>query len=188
MRRYRAGMSAATRRPARWLVKTEPETYSIDDLARDRRTWWEGVRNYQARNLMRDSMQVGDEVIVYHSNADPPAAVGLARVSRPAAADATALDARSEYFDPKATAAEPIWRCVELEFVERFARPVPLAEIRATPGLEGLPLLAKGQRLSVQPVGGREFEILVRLGRGTGKSPAPKAGKAPAGARKARRG
>lgn len=174
-------MPAANRPPAFWLVKTEPETYSIDDLARDRRTWWEGVRNYQARNLMRDSMRVGDEVIVYHSNADPPAAVGLARVSRPAAADATALDPRSDQFDPKATPAEPIWLCVELEFVERFSRPVPLAEIRATAGLERLPLLQKGQRLSVQPVGGREFAVLVRLGRAGGKTPAARAGKARSG-------
>lgn len=158
-------MTAAKGRTARWLVKTEPDTYSIDDLARDRRTWWEGVRNYQARNLMRDSMQVGDEVIVYHSNADPPAAAGLARVSRPARADATALDPKSGYFEPRATPSEPVWLCVELEFVEKFAEPVPLARIRATEGLEGLPLLQKGQRLSVQPVGGREFEILVSLGR-----------------------
>lgn len=164
-------MPVATRRPARWLVKTEPGTYSIDDLARDRRTWWEGVRNYQARNLMRDSMRVGDEVIVYHSNADPPAAVGLACVSRPARADATALDRASDAFDPKATEAEPIWMCVELEFVSRFAEPVPLAGIRATPGLAGLALLQKGQRLSVQPVGDREFGILVSLGRGDGKGP-----------------
>jgi predicted RNA-binding protein with PUA-like domain len=180
-------MSAAKSPPARWLVKTEPETYSIDDLARERRTRWEGVRNYQARNLMRDSMRVGDEVIVYHSNAEPPAAVGLARVSRPAAADATALERGSDHFDPKATAIAPIWVCVELEFVERFARPVPLAEIRATPGLEGLPLLQRGQRLSVQPVGEREFAILVRLGRSAGKSPPATPKKAAAGRKAARR-
>jgi predicted RNA-binding protein with PUA-like domain len=180
-------MPAAPRPSAFWLVKTEPETYSIDDLARDRRTWWEGVRNYQARNLMRDSMKVGDEVIVYHSNADPPAAVGLARVSRPAAGDATALDAGSEYFDPKATAAEPIWMCVEIEFVERFAHPVPLAEIRATPGLERLPLLQKGQRLSVQPVGAGEFALFVRLGRGKGKAPAAGSRAAGSGGAKSRR-
>ena len=166
-------MTPAKGRVAHWLVKTEPDVYSIDDLARDRRTWWEGVRNYQARNLMRDSMQVGDEVIVYHSNADPPAAAGIARVSRPARGDATALDPKSEYFEPRATPADPVWVCVELEFVERFAEPVPLAEIRATRGLEGLPLLQKGQRLSVQPVGDREFAILVSLGRKGGNTPRP---------------
>jgi len=157
--------------PSHWLVKTEPSVYSIDDLARDRRTRWTGIRNYQARNLMRDRMRVGDEVIVYHSNAEPPAAVGLARVSRLAGPDETARDPNSEYFDPKATDGNPIWLAVELAFVARFARPVPLAEIRATPGLEALPLLAKGQRLSVQPVGAKEFGILVGMGRNPGKSP-----------------
>lgn len=153
-----------------WLVKTEPETYSIDDLARERRTRWEGVRNYQARNTMRDLMKVGDPVLVYHSNAEPPGVVGLAKVSAPAAADATALDPKSPYHDPKATAKEPIWLCVELEFVERFPRLVPLEELRGVKALAAMPLLARGQRLSVQPVSDAEFAIVRELASGTSRS------------------
>lgn len=148
-----------------WLVKTEPSTYSIDDLARDRRTRWEGVRNYQARNTMRDLMKVGDPVLVYHSNAEPPAVVGLATVSAPAAADLTALDPASDYHDPKATKSEPIWMAVEIAFVERLPRPVPLEELRAAKGLERMPLLQRGQRLSVLPVSEAELAIVLELAR-----------------------
>ncbi len=146
-----------------WLVKTEPETYSIDDLARDRRTRWGGVRNYQARNTMRDLMKVGDAVLVYHSNAEPPGVAGLAKVSATAAADETALDPASPYWDAKATAANPIWVAVELAFVRRFDRLVPLDELRATRGLEAMPLLARGQRLSVQPATEAEVAIILKL-------------------------
>lgn len=150
-----------------WLVKTEPGSYSIDDLAKDRRTRWDGVRNYQARNTMRDLMKVGDSVLVYHSNAEPPGVAGLARVSAPAVGDATALDPKDEHFDPKSTKAEPIWVAVEIAFVERFARLLPLDELRATKGLERMALLQRGQRLSVQPVSDAEFAIVAALAKGT---------------------
>ncbi|MFO0827415.1 MAG: EVE domain-containing protein [Phycisphaerales bacterium] len=156
-----------------WLLKTEPESYSIDDLARDRRTRWDGVRNYQARNFMRDSMRVGDAVLVYHSSADPPCVVGTARVSAAAAPDATAMNLRDSHYDPKSTKENPIWVAVEIEFVERFVDPVPLAALRATKGLEKMALLQRGQRLSVQPVSQREFDVVCGLAR---TAPAPKPG------------
>ena len=150
--------------PRHWLMKSEPEVFSIDDLAREGSTTWEGVRNYQARNFMRDDMRPGDPVLYYHSNADPTGVAGLARVSRTGLADPTALDPESDYFDPKATAEDPRWVMVEVEFVERFPRVVTLDTLRATPGLEKMLVINKS-RLSVQPVTDEEFEIVVRLGR-----------------------
>ena len=152
-----------------WLLKTEPESYSIDDLQRDRRTSWDGVRNYQARNFMRDDMRIGDEVLFYHSNADPPGVAGLARVCSPAYADITALDPADHHFDPKATKAEPIWMMVDIEFVEKFRDFVPLEKLKCTPGLEGLEVLRRGSRLSVQPVSKEHFDIIRKLGKGKGK-------------------
>lgn len=146
-----------------WLMKTEPETYSIDDLARDGRTWWNGVRNYQARNFMRDAMRLGDPVLVYHSSSEPPGVAGLARVSAAAKPDPTALDPEDPQFDPKATKADPIWAMVEIAFVERFEAVLPLARLRAEPKLEGLALLARGQRLSIQPVSEAHFRTILAL-------------------------
>jgi predicted RNA-binding protein with PUA-like domain len=151
-----------------WLMKTEPETYSIDDLARDGRTWWEGVRNYQARNFMRDAMRIGDPVLVYHSSAEPPGVAGLASVSAAAKPDLTALDPKDPHFDPKATKADPIWAMVEIAFVERFAEVIPLAALRAEAKLEGLALLARGQRLSIQPVSEAHFRTIVALAKRAG--------------------
>lgn len=145
-------------------MKSEPEVYGIADLARDGRTFWEGVRNYQARNFMRDEMKVGDRVLFYHSNAEPPAVVGLARVAREAYPDPTARDPASPYFDPKASEADPRWLMVDVEYVETFARPVPLDELRRTPGLEAMLVINKS-RLSVQPVTPEQFEIVAALGR-----------------------
>lgn len=149
-----------------WLMKTEPEVYSIDDLARDRRTGWEGVRNYQARNFMRDSMRVGDLVLFYHSNAEPSGIAGVASICGPAIPDPTAFEAKSEYFDPKSDRSEPTWLMAQVEFVERFPTVLPLEAIRAERGFEGLALLARGQRLSVQPVSRAHFELALKLGRG----------------------
>jgi predicted RNA-binding protein with PUA-like domain len=148
-----------------WLMKSEPGSYSIEDLERNHVTSWEGVRNYQARNFMRDDMRVGDYVLFYHSNASPPGVAGLARVSREGYPDPTALDPRGDYFDPKASAEDPRWFMVDIEFAERFPRVVPLAELAATHGLEGMPLTNKS-RLSVQPVTPEEYGIVVALGRG----------------------
>jgi len=147
-----------------WLMKSEPNTYSIDDLARDGRTHWDGVRNYQARNFMRDQMKVGDEVLFYHSNAEPPGVVGIARVVREGYPDHTARDPKSKYFDPKASDEDPRWFMVDVEFVEKFGEIVPLDTLKATPGLENM-LVTKKSRLSVQPVTESEFEIVRRLGR-----------------------
>jgi predicted RNA-binding protein with PUA-like domain len=148
----------------RWLMKSEPSVYSIDDLQRDGRTSWEGVRNYQARNFMRDDMRVGDRVLFYHSNADPAGVAGLARIARAAYPDPAARDPESEYFDPKASDADPRWFMVDVEFVERFPALVSLDALRQTKGLEKMLVINKS-RLSVQPVTDAEYKIVVRLGR-----------------------
>jgi predicted RNA-binding protein with PUA-like domain len=154
---------------AHWLVKTEPDAFSIDDLKRLGRTSWDGVRNYQARNFMRDDMQLGDWVLVYHSNAKPPGVVGLAEVVRTSYPDHTAWDPASKYFDEQSSPQDPRWFMVDLGFVERFPRPVPLDELRAlgAPGgvLEGMPLVGKS-RLSVQPVTPDQFDAIVELAEG----------------------
>ena len=146
-----------------WLMKSEPENYSIDDLKRDGKCLWTGVRNYRARNFMTQEMSVGDEVIFYHSNAEPPAAVGVMRVSSGPQADPTALDKKSEYFEPKATREKPIWECVELRFEKKFARAVALAEIRDEKSLTNMALVQKGQRLSIQPVTEAEFKKILAM-------------------------
>ncbi|MGH7481578.1 MAG: EVE domain-containing protein [Longimicrobiales bacterium] len=147
-----------------WLVKSEPDAYSIDDLERDGRSDWHGVRNYTARNFMRDEMKQGDLVLFYHSSANPPGVAGVARVAREGYPDPTARDEGSDYYDPKASHDDPRWFMVDIEFVEKFERFVPLDELKETPGLEDMVLL-KRSRLSVQPVGEREFEIVRDLGR-----------------------
>ncbi len=147
-----------------WLVKSEPGTYSIDDLRRDGATFWSGIRNYQARNFLRDDVRRGDEVLFYHSSASPPGVAGLARVASDARPDETALDPDSAGYDPKASADEPRWYGVDIAFVERFGEIVPLARLRRTPGLEDM-LVARNSRLSVQPVTPAEFEIVRALGR-----------------------
>ena len=128
-----------------WLMKSEPEAYSIDDLERDRKTCWDGVRNYRARNFMRDEMKVGDLVLYYHSNAKPPGIVGLARVSRRAYPDHTALDKKSKYYDPRATKDKPIWMMVDIEFVERFSEIISLDTLKQTKGLQSMLVVQRGQ-------------------------------------------
>jgi predicted RNA-binding protein with PUA-like domain len=145
-----------------WLVKTEPDVYSIDDLKRDRSTDWTGVRNYQARNYLRE-MKIGDHVLVYHSNAEPPGVVGTAAVLKAAAPDKTQFDPRSEYFDEKSTKEAPRWFCPEIKFLRKLHRIVPLEELRAEKGLSGLLLLQKGSRLSVIPVSEKHFTSIVSL-------------------------
>lgn len=148
---------------ASWLLKSEPSVYSIDDLRRDGRTAWEGVRNYQARNFMRDTMRAGDPVLFYHSNASPPGVAGLAEVVRAAYPDPTARDPASPYFDPKASDDDPRWYLVDVGWVETFPSFVPLDLLRTTPGLEQMPAVNRS-RLSVQPVTDAELEIVRRLG------------------------
>lgn len=151
--------------PRYWLMKTEPGSYSIDDLARDRRTHWNGIRNYQARNLLRDQIQVGDEVLFYHSSADPPGVAGIATVVRSGYPDDSARDPEGRYFDPKASDDDPRWYMVDIEFDERFPHFVPLDLLKRTPGLEKMVVTTKS-RLSVQPVAEPEFVIVRALGRG----------------------
>jgi predicted RNA-binding protein with PUA-like domain len=144
--------------PRCWLMKSEPDSFSIDDLERVKQTPWEGVRNYQARNLMRDDMKVGDAVLFYHSNADPPAVVGLARVASPPYPDPSAFDRKSPYFDEKSKRDAPRWILVDVAFIEKLHTPVPLARLRDDPALRGMLVAQKGQRLSVQPVDPTHFE------------------------------
>ena len=152
-----------------WLMKCEPSAYSISDLERDGTTSWEGVRNYQARNFMRDEMQVGDRVLFYASNADPSGVSGLAEISRAAYADRFATQKGHKYFDPKSTADDPIWYMVDLRFVEQFPHVVALETLKEAPGLENMMVIRKGSRLSIQPVTKQEYDIVVKLGRGKQK-------------------
>lgn len=147
-----------------WLIKSEPSAYSIDDLKRDKSTLWEGVRNYQARNFMANEMKVGDEALFYHSSAEPAGAVGVAEISGPAEPDPTQFDAGDSHYDPKATPANPIWRCVRVKFKQKFARLVSLAELREQKELQEMVLLRKGSRLSIQPVTEKEFKLVTKLG------------------------
>jgi predicted RNA-binding protein with PUA-like domain len=148
-----------------WLMKCEPAAYTIDDLERDGVTSWEGVRNFQARNFMRDEMQVGDGVLFYASNADPSGVTGLAEITRAGYPDPFAWKKGHKYFDPRSTKDAPIWYMVDLRFVERFPTIVPLETLKHTRGLEKMIVIQKGSRLSVQPVTKSEYDIVVALGR-----------------------
>lgn len=145
-----------------WLMKSEPDVYSIEDLERDGETCWEGVRNYQARNLMRE-MEVGDRVLFYHSNAKPPGVAGLARVSKAAYPDPFSWQPGHKYFDPKSSEEEPRWWMVDIEYIDTLPRFVPLEELKEAEGLEDM-VVTKRSRLSVQPVQPEEYEVVLRLG------------------------
>jgi predicted RNA-binding protein with PUA-like domain len=149
-----------------WLMKCEPSAYTIEELKRDGTSSWEGVRNYQARNFMRDEMKVGDRVLFYASNADPSGVTGVAEISRQAYPDPFARQKGHEYYDPKATAENPIWYMVDIRFVEAFPHVVPLETLKTTSGLENMVVTKKGSRLSIQPVTKGELAIVVKLGRG----------------------
>ena len=147
-----------------WLLKSEEGVYSIRDLEWDGTTHWEGVRNYEARNLMRDEMKVGDGVLFYHSNAKPPGVAGLATVARAGYPDPFAFDKESRYHDPKSDPDNPVWFTVDISFDEVFPDVVSLEEIKATAGL-GEMVLVKRSRLSVQPVSGEEYRLIRKMGR-----------------------
>ena len=148
-----------------WLMKTEPTTYSIDDLAAeaDQTTCWEGVRNYQARNLLRDEIKQGDRVLFYHSACKPPAVVGTAVVSRDGYPDSFAFDRRSKYYDAKSDPDNPTWYMVDIRLETQFEHPVTLAELREKAALKEMVLLQKGSRLSVQPVKKKEFDTVLKM-------------------------
>lgn len=148
---------------AYWLMKSEPHVYPYEQLVADGSTHWDGVRNYQARNLMRDEMKKGDLVLYYHSNFKPPHVVGIAKISREGYPDFTAQDPSSKYFDEKATPENPRWMMVDIEPVMELPQIIPLDEIRNNPECEGMLLIRKGQRLSVQPVEEEHFSAVLRM-------------------------
>lgn len=150
--------------PNYWLIKSEPSTFSIDDLARspDGTTCWEGVRNYQARNFLR-AMAVGDFAFFYHSQADPPAIVGIVEVVKAAYPDHFAWEARHKYFDKNSSKQNPRWVMVDVRLKTILPAPLPLARLRGVKGLENMELLRKGSRLSVQPVRENEWTCVLRL-------------------------
>ncbi|HEY0242933.1 MAG TPA: EVE domain-containing protein [Gemmatimonadaceae bacterium] len=148
-----------------WLLKTEPSTFSFDDLwnAPGRTTFWDGVRNFQARNTLRDRMKKGDLVFIYHSSTDPTGIVGVAEVAKEGYPDATAFDAGDSHYDPKSKRESPTWFGVDVRAVEKIEPIITLEELRKTRGLEKMVLLQKGSRLSVQPVSATEWSVIRRL-------------------------
>jgi predicted RNA-binding protein with PUA-like domain len=152
---------------AYWLMKSEPDTFGIDDLAkRPRRTEpWNGVRNYQARNFMRDGMKKGDLAFFYHSSCAVPGVVGIVEIARAAYPDPTARDPESPYYDPRATADNPVWVMVDVRLKKKFREPATLKMLKAQKSLSGMPLLQRGNRLSILPVTKKEWDTILKLAR-----------------------
>ncbi len=146
-----------------WLMKSEPESYSIDDLERDGRTPWDGIRNYQVRNMMRDDMRVGDKALFYHSSCKVPAVVGIMRVASKPYPDPTQFDKRSKYFDAKSSDDNPRWVLVDVEYERHTQRPIPLTELKEHPALGDFQLNKRGNRLSVFPVSGKHWKLILGL-------------------------
>jgi len=149
-----------------WLMKSEPDVFSFDDLwkAKGRRTAWDGVRNYRARNFMRDDMQVGDGVLYYHSNAEPPGVAGVAEVASRPYPDPTQFDPKSKYFDPKSTPEDPRWQLVDVKAVEKLPRFVSLTDLKENAKLASMGAVQRGNRLSVQPVTAAEWREVLGMG------------------------
>ena len=148
-----------------WLMKSEPSEYSIRDLEKDGTTEWWGIRNYKARNYMRDEMRIGDGILFYHSNTDVIGVYGLAAVASEAHPDSKQFEKNHRYHDPDSDRDRPRWWCVDIRHLETFDRPVTRERLKETPGLEGMAVLRKGSRLSITPVTAKEFEIVRRLAR-----------------------
>ena len=146
-----------------WLMKTEPDTFSIDDLKQRKREPWDGVRNYQARNFMRDGMRVGDKVFFYHSNCAEPGIAGIAAVASAAYPDPSQFDPKSKYFDPTSTHDNPRWWLVEVKYVRKLKRVITLEELKQQPALVDMPLVRKGNRLSVLPVSADDWAFILAL-------------------------
>ena len=153
-----------------WLMKSEPEVFSISDLEKDGTSGWEGVRNYQARNSMRDDMKEGDLVLYYHSNAKPSGVAGIAKVHGPPVPDPSQFDKKSDYYDATSDKANPRWLMARIAFVEKFGEVVPLEVMKADKALNGMALLQKGSRLSVQPVSSEHFARVLKLARAKTKA------------------
>jgi len=150
-----------------WLMKSEPEVFSIDDLinAKNQTTFWDGVRNYQARNYIRDEMKVGDKVIFYHSNSEPPSAVGVCEIVKEAYPDFTAFDPDNPHYDPKSKKDSPTWFMVDIKFVKKFSHFVSINEMRENKKLQNMKLLQRGNRLSVMPLSKDEFNEIIKMGK-----------------------
>ena len=146
-----------------WLMKSEPDAFSIDDLKRKGQEHWDGVRNYQARNFMRDGMRIGDKVFFYHSNCAEPGVVGVAEVATDAYPDPSQFDPKSKYFDAASSRDNPRWMLVEVKFVKKLKRTITLKELQADPALVDMPLVRKGNRLSVMPVGAEEWRHILAM-------------------------
>ena len=147
-----------------WLFKSEPTAYSIDDMQKDKKTYWDGVRNYQARNFIRDEMKKGDQVLFYHSNAKPNAVVGICEIVKEAYPDFTAFDPDNKHFDPKSKTDAPAWFMVDIKFIKKFSKSVSLEEIKSNSKLKKMRLVQRGNRLSVFPIEKAEFEVIEKLG------------------------
>ncbi|MDJ0916451.1 MAG: EVE domain-containing protein [Woeseiaceae bacterium] len=148
---------------ANWLMKSEPDDYSIDDLKRDKREPWDGIRNYQARNMMRDDMRPGDNVFFYHSNCKEPGIVGLARIVGKPYPDPTQFDPESKYYDPKSSKDNPRWILVDVRYVRKLKRNITLTELKQQDGLDDFILLRKGNRLSILPVTDEHWDLILGL-------------------------
>jgi predicted RNA-binding protein with PUA-like domain len=148
-----------------WLVKSEPSEFSIDDLEKSKSqiTYWDGVRNYQARNFIRDEMKIGNKVLFYHSNAEPNAVVGVCEVVKAAYPDHTQFDSKHVHYDPKADKKNPAWFMVDIKLVKKFKRPVTLEEIKANPKLAKMRLVQRGNRISVMPVAKDEYDEIIKM-------------------------
>ena len=148
-----------------WLMKTEPDVYSMDDLLAEKKQTcvWEGIRNYQARNFMRDDMKIGDKVFIYHSNAKPPGVIGIAEVVKEAYPDPFQFDEKSNYFDPKSSKDNPRWMAVDVKAIRKMERLISLAELKEIEALSEMRLLQRGNRLSVMPVTKKEFNLISKL-------------------------
>ena len=148
-----------------WLMKSEPNEFGIEDLIqkKDQTEPWDGVRNYQARNMMRDEMQVGDQVFFYHSNCETPGIVGIMQIERNGYPDFTSWDSENKHYDPKSTPEQPRWYMVDVKFVKKFKRTISLSELKNYIELENLPLVRKGNRLSVMPVSKEEWNFILTL-------------------------
>lgn len=148
-----------------WLMKSEPDVYPLSKLQEDGSTHWDGVRNYQARNFMRDEMKIGDLVLFYHSNTNPPGVVGLARICKEGYPDHTAFDSSTKYYDEKSDPENPRWMMVDIEYVETFPQQVTLEMLKSAPELVDMAVVQRGQRLSVQPVSKEHFDRVCEMGR-----------------------
>jgi predicted RNA-binding protein with PUA-like domain len=146
-----------------WLLKSEPSTYSIDDLKRDRITYWEGVRNFQARNFLRDKIKKGDKVFFYHSNSEPSGIAGIAEVAKEGYPDPSQFNPKSKYCDSRASKAKPLWFVVDIRFVKKFSKIIPLEVLKKVEALNDMPVVRRGQRLSVQPVSEKNWKTVIEL-------------------------